>query len=89
MPNSIHPLSKHKGRLFVFEGSDGVGKSSISAKVADQLEWPDTFDAEYIALTQLQADAFITLDGDLASAVKDLVVLAPFDVLSQSERSLG
>lgn len=29
--------------------------------VADQLERPDTFDAESIASTQLQADAFITL----------------------------
>lgn len=60
---------------------------NVAWKVADQLEWPDTFDAEYIALTQLQADAFITLDGDLASAVRDLVVLAPFEVLSQSETS--
>ncbi|MGC9468411.1 MAG: type II toxin-antitoxin system VapC family toxin [Anaerolineae bacterium] len=55
----------------------------IAWKVADQLEWPDTFDAEYIALTQLQADAFITLDEELASAVKDLVVLAPFEALAQ------
>ena len=36
---------------------------NVAWKVADQLEWPDTFDAEYIALTQLQADAFITLDN--------------------------
>ena len=50
-------------------------------KVADQLGWPDTFDAEYVALTQLQADALITLDDRLAHAVRDLVVVAPIDAL--------
>jgi predicted nucleic acid-binding protein len=55
---------------------------NVAWKIADRLGWPDTYDAEYIALTQLQADAFITLDEELASAVKDLVVLAPFEVLS-------
>jgi predicted nucleic acid-binding protein len=59
----------------------------VTWEVAEKLEWPDTFDAEYIALTQLQADAFITLDQELASAVKDLVVLAPFEALSQSVQS--
>jgi predicted nucleic acid-binding protein len=54
----------------------------VAWKIADQLGWPDTFDAEYIALTQLQADAFITLDAELAAAVKGLVILAPFEVLS-------
>lgn len=57
---------------------------NVAWKVADQLGWQDTYDAEYIALTQLQADAFITLDGNLASAVKDLIELAPFEVLSQA-----
>ena len=50
-------------------------------KVAEQLGWSDTFDAEYVALTQLQADALITLDGQLAHAVKDLVSLAPIESL--------
>src|SRR5688572_7584029 len=35
-------------------------------EVADQMGWASTYDAEYVALTQLQADAFITLDEDLA-----------------------
>ena len=56
---------------------------NVAWEIADQLNWTDTFDAEYIALTQLQADAFITLDGELASAVKDLVVIAPFEALAQ------
>lgn len=51
-------------------------------KVADQLGWPDTLVAEYVALTQLQADALITLDGELARVVKKLVTVAPIDALS-------
>jgi predicted nucleic acid-binding protein len=51
-------------------------------KVADQLGWPDTCQAEYVALTQLQADAFVTLDAQLANAVKDLVTVAPVRALS-------
>jgi hypothetical protein len=46
------------------------------------LGWPDTFVAEYIALTQLQADALITLDRQLAHAAKKLVTVAPIDALS-------
>ena len=50
-------------------------------QVADQLGWSDTFDAEYVALTQLEADALITLDRQLADAVKDLVTVAPIEAL--------
>ena len=55
---------------------------STAWRVADQLGWPDTFDAEYVALTQLQADALVTLDGQLAAAVKHLVRVAPIEALS-------
>jgi predicted nucleic acid-binding protein len=55
---------------------------SVAWKIADRLKWPDTLNAEYVALTQLQADAFITLDAELADAVKDLVVIAPIDALT-------
>ncbi len=51
-------------------------------KIADRLGWPDTLDAEYIALTQLQADAFVTLDAQLARAVAGLVTTAPIEALS-------
>ena len=54
---------------------------NVAWKVADQLGWPDTFAAEYVALTQLQADALITLDDQLAQAVKDLVTVAPVEAL--------
>jgi len=57
---------------------------NVAWKIASQLGWPDTFDAEYVALTQLQADAFITLDRQLAHAVKDLVTIAPIEALSGS-----
>jgi predicted nucleic acid-binding protein len=54
---------------------------NVAWKVADQLGWPDTLDAEYVALTQLQADALVTLDDQLAHAVKDLVTVAPLEAL--------
>lgn len=58
---------------------------SVAWKIADQLGWPDTLDAEYVALTQLQADAFITLDAELAHAVKGMVTIAPLEALSRSK----
>jgi predicted nucleic acid-binding protein len=54
----------------------------VAWRIADQLGWPDTLDAEYVALTQLHADAFITLDADLAGAVRGLVTIAPIEALS-------
>jgi predicted nucleic acid-binding protein len=50
-------------------------------KVADELGWETTFDAEFVALTQLQADAFVSSDRELARAVSGLVVTAPVDAL--------
>jgi indolepyruvate ferredoxin oxidoreductase alpha subunit len=50
-------------------------------KVADQLGWETTYDAESVALAQLQADAFVTSDGDLARAVSGLVETATTDAL--------
>jgi predicted nucleic acid-binding protein len=61
----------------------------VAWKIADQLEWPDTLDAEYLALTQLQADAFITLHQDLAQAVKGVVPTAPIEVLLGSHKRAG
>ena len=50
-------------------------------KVADQLGWETTYEAEFVALTQLQADAFVTSDGDLAAAIAGLVETATVDAL--------
>jgi predicted nucleic acid-binding protein len=51
-------------------------------RVADQLGWETTYDAEFVALTQLQADVFVTSDGELARAVSGLVETATIDALS-------
>jgi predicted nucleic acid-binding protein len=50
-------------------------------EVADRLGWGSTYDAEYVALTQLQADAFVTLDADLARSVEGIVATASIDAL--------
>jgi predicted nucleic acid-binding protein len=50
-------------------------------KVADKLGWETTHDAEFVALTQLQADFFVTSDGELARAVSGLVETATIDAL--------
>jgi predicted nucleic acid-binding protein len=50
-------------------------------KVAEQLGWDTTYTAEFVALTQLQADAFVTSDRKLAKAVAGLVEVASVDAL--------
>ncbi len=54
---------------------------NVAWKAAILLGWPDTFDAEYVALTQLHADALITLDQRLSGEVKSLVTVASIDAL--------
>jgi predicted nucleic acid-binding protein len=49
--------------------------------LADRLGWASTYDAEYVALTQLQADALVTLDAKLARSVEGLVETPPIDAL--------
>ena len=51
-------------------------------EIADEAGWASTYDAEYLALTQLQADAFVTLDAELARAAKSVVEVASIDALS-------
>ena len=53
----------------------------VAWKLAEQLGWAETYDAEYVALTQLQADAFITLDAELARQVEGIVPTATIDAL--------
>jgi indolepyruvate ferredoxin oxidoreductase alpha subunit len=53
-------------------------------RVADQLGWETTFDAEFVALTQLQADVFVTSNSELARAVSGLVETATIDALSKA-----
>lgn len=56
----------------------------VAWEMASQLDWPDTYQAEYLALTRLQADAFITLDGKLAQMVRGIVPLASVQELSEN-----
>ena len=49
--------------------------------LADQLGWASTYDAEYVALTQLQGDALVTLDEALARSVEGIVATASVDAL--------
>jgi predicted nucleic acid-binding protein len=53
-------------------------------KVAEKLGWESTYDAEYVALTTLQADAFVTSNRDLARAASALVKTATPEALSRA-----
>ena len=53
----------------------------VAWQYAEQLDRPDTCDAEYVAVAQLQADALVTLDARLAAEVAGLVPLATWEQL--------
>jgi len=68
------------GRMKIRLLGDGVLRRR-AWDVADQLGWASTYNAEYIALTQLQGDAFVTLDVELARSVEGIVATASIDAL--------
>jgi predicted nucleic acid-binding protein len=49
--------------------------------LAEQLGWAETYDAEYVALTRLQADALVTLDAELGRRVEGIVPTATIEAL--------
>lgn len=49
--------------------------------LTEKLGWAETYVTEYLALTQLQADAFITLDAGLARQVEGIVPTASIEAL--------
>ncbi len=51
-------------------------------RIAREQGWETTYDAEYLAVTRLQADALVTVDPELATKAKDVVPLARFEALS-------
>lgn len=53
-------------------------------KIAAELGWETTYAAEYVALTKLQADAFVTCDREIARAVSGLVETATVEALGTS-----
>jgi indolepyruvate ferredoxin oxidoreductase alpha subunit len=50
-------------------------------ELASRLGWESTYDSEYVALTQLEADALVTLDAELARSVEGVVATETIDVL--------
>ena len=85
----------HRGDLTAEVGQDRlerVGKMKIRLlgdavlrrvawQMADRIGWASTFDAEYVALTKLQADALVTLSPELARAAEGIVPTASIDAL--------
>jgi predicted nucleic acid-binding protein len=53
----------------------------LAWKLAEQLGWAETYEAEYVALTQLQADAFVTLDAELANRLEGVVATVTIGAL--------
>ena len=51
-------------------------------RIAQEQGWDTTFDAEYLAVTKLQADALVTIDSELATKATDIVPLAPVAALT-------
>lgn len=50
--------------------------------LAEKLGWASTYHAEYVALTQLQGDALVTLDAELARLAEDIVQVASIEDLT-------
>jgi predicted nucleic acid-binding protein len=72
----LERLSSLRVRLL----GDRVSRA-VAWEIADQLDWDDTGIAEFVAVARLQADAFVTLDPELARRVEGVVAVAPFDAL--------
>jgi predicted nucleic acid-binding protein len=50
-------------------------------QLARQHDWDTLRDAEYLAVTRLQADALVTVDPILAATARDIVAVAAIDNL--------
>ncbi|MGH3259765.1 MAG: hypothetical protein ACRDOU_30950 [Streptosporangiaceae bacterium] len=50
-------------------------------QLARQHDWDTLRDAEYLAITRLQADALVTVDPSLAATARDIVAVASVDDL--------
>ena len=54
-------------------------------KIARERDWDSLREAEYLAVTRLQADALVTVDPELASRAKSVVPLASLTSLFRAE----
>jgi predicted nucleic acid-binding protein len=51
-------------------------------RIAEELGWDDIHEAEYLAVTRLQADAFVTVDAERARRAEGVVPVAGFAALA-------
>jgi predicted nucleic acid-binding protein len=51
-------------------------------KIAREQDWDTLRDAEYLAITRLQAEAIVTVDTDLAARANGVVAVAPLGALT-------
>lgn len=61
--------------------SDRVSRRT-AWKLAREHGWDSTFDAEYLAVCRLQADALVTIDPTLAAKAAGIVPVAPLAALT-------
>jgi predicted nucleic acid-binding protein len=54
-------------------------------RIAREHDWDTLRDAEYLAITRLQADALVTVDPDLAARAEGVVPVAPLVALFTGE----
>src|SRR4051794_40360232 len=54
-----------------------------SFQIASEHGWETTYDAEYLAVARLQADAFVTIDEAMAARAEGIVPLAPVEALAR------
>lgn len=69
-------MTERKMRLL----GDRVSRTT-AWKIAREHGWDTLRDAEYLAVTKLQADALVTVDPVLAAAAAGIVRVGPFDAL--------
>ncbi len=78
-----------RGAIEVLDGVRSLGMRLLGDRVLQAEAWTvaetlgvDTYRATYVALTRLQADAFVTFDRPLAEAASSLVTVADHAELS-------
>ena len=54
----------------------------VGWQIAAEQDWPTLGDGEYLAVTRLQADAFVTVDADRAARAAGIVPVAEVSVLA-------
>jgi len=66
------------GRMGIRYLGDGVLRR-VAWKIADEQGWVETGEAEYLALTRLQANALVTADDAVARRAQGIVPVASLD----------